>query len=361
MDMQSKENPPGNIGNVDADAARYAASLRLSVAPMMDWTDRHCRVFHRLLAPHARLYTEMVHAQAVIHGDRDRLLGFDASEHPVALQLGGSDPADLAQASAIAEQWGYDEVNLNVGCPSDRVQAGRFGACLMKEPTLVAECIAAMREAVSIPVTVKCRLGVDEQEDYASFRDFIDQVAATGCSTFFVHARKAWLQGLSPKENREVPPLRYEWAYQLKREQPQLDIAVNGGITTLEAVCEHLRHSDGVMLGRVAYHEPYVLHQVDAALWQVPLRTRSELLRAFQPYVQAQLDKGVALKHMARHVLGLFHGQPGGRVFRQILSGGAHRADADWRLIEQAVEATEVAASRVRTESRPNIASGSAT
>ncbi|KRG69689.1 tRNA dihydrouridine(20/20a) synthase DusA [Pseudoxanthomonas dokdonensis] len=326
-------------------------ALTLSVAPMMDWTDSHCRVFHRLLAPHARLYTEMVHAQAVIHGDRDRLLGFDASEHPVALQLGGSDPADLAEASRIAEQWGYDEVNLNVGCPSDRVQAGRFGACLMKEPALVADCIAAMLAAVAIPVTVKCRLGVDEQEDYGAFRDFVDQVAATGCRTFFVHARKAWLQGLSPKENREVPPLRYEWAYQLKRERPQLDIAVNGGITTPEAVHEHLCHSDGVMLGRVAYHEPYVLHQVDAALWQQPLRSRADLLRAFQPYVQSQLDKGVALKHMARHVLGLFHGQPGGRMFRQILSAGAHRADADWRLIEQAIEATDLAAQRLHSES----------
>ncbi|HZV37379.1 MAG TPA: tRNA dihydrouridine(20/20a) synthase DusA [Pseudoxanthomonas sp.] len=316
---------------------------RLSVAPMMDWTDSHCRVFHRLLAPEARLYTEMVHAQAVIHGDRDRLLGFDASEHPVALQLGGSDAAHLAQATAIAAEWGYDEVNLNVGCPSDRVQAGRFGACLMKEPALVADCVAAMRAVAKVPVTVKCRLGVDELEDYERFRAFVDEVAATGCDTFFVHARKAWLQGLSPKENREIPPLRYDWVYRLKGERTDLWVGINGGVDSVDAVQAHLAHCDGAMIGRAAYHDPYVLHRMDAALSGAALRSREELLRAFRPYVEAQLQRGVALKHMTRHVLGLYHGQPGGRGFRQILSEGAHRPGADWSLVERAMAATRPA------------------
>ena len=239
---------------------------RLSVAPMMDWTDRHCRVFHRLLAPDARLYTEMVHAQAVLQGDRERLLDFDASEHPLALQLGGSEPELLAQASRIGEDWGYDEINLNVGCPSDRVQAGRFGACLMKEPAMVAELIAAMVAAVAIPVTVKCRLGVDEQEDFETFLHFIDMVAATGCTRFVVHARKAWLSGLSPKDNREIPPLRYDWVHRLKSERPQLHISINGGIDNVDAALAHLEQVDGVMLGRCAYHEPYRLHLLDCAL-----------------------------------------------------------------------------------------------
>ncbi len=318
-----------------------ADQLRLSVAPMMDWTDSHCRVFHRLLSPHARLYTEMVHAQAVIHGDRDRLLGFDPVEHPVALQLGGSEPGLLATAARIGEEWGYDEINLNVGCPSDRVQAGRFGACLMKEPALVADSVAAMIAAVAIPVTVKCRLGVDEMEDYDRFRAFIDTVADAGCTTFFVHARKAWLQGLSPKENREIPPLRYEWAHRLKRERPELDVAINGGINTVADVQAHLSQMDGVMLGRAAYHEPYLLHELEVALWGAQPRSRGDLLRALRPYVEQKLARGVALKHITRHVLGLFHGQPGGRMFRQILSEGAHRPGADWSLIEQALAATQ--------------------
>ncbi|MDQ1117747.1 tRNA-dihydrouridine synthase A [Pseudoxanthomonas winnipegensis] len=314
--------------------------MKLSVAPMMDWTDRHCRAFHRVLAPGALLYTEMVHANAVLQGDRERLLGYDASEHPVALQLGGSEPERLAAAARIGQDYGYDEVNLNVGCPSDRVQAGRFGACLMKEPALVAECIAAMRAAVSIPVTVKCRLGVDELEDYAHFAGFIDTVAATGCDTFIVHARKAWLDGLSPKENREIPPLRYEWAYQLKRERPQLTISLNGGIADLEAIATHLTQVDAVMLGRAAYHDPYLLHRADARLAGTQVRPREELLRALRPYVEAALARGVALKHITRHVLGLYAGQPGGRQFRQILSEGAHRPGADWSLVERALAAT---------------------
>ena len=320
-------------------SAPYGA-WRVSVAPMMDWSDTHCRSFHRVLAPGVRLYTEMVHAQAVIQGDRQRLLGFDAAEHPVALQLGGSDPAALAEAARIGAAWGYDEINLNCGCPSDRVQAGRFGACLMREPALVAECVAAMRGAVDVPVTVKCRLGVDDQEEYETLLGFIDSIAATGCDTFVVHARKAWLKGLSPKENREVPPLRYEHVYRLKQERPALRIIINGGISEVAPALSHLEQVDGVMLGRVAYHDPYVLHRLDAELSGTPLRSREALLQAYLPYVEAQCAGGVAVKHITRHILGLFHGQPGGRVFRQVLSEGASRAGAGPELIERALEAT---------------------
>ncbi|SUZ29974.1 tRNA dihydrouridine(20/20a) synthase DusA [Xanthomonas euroxanthea] len=333
--------------SMTASADRYAASLRLSVAPMMDWTDRHCRVFHRLLAPSARLYTEMVHANAVIHGDRARLIGFDPVEHPLALQLGGSEPALLAQAAAIAQEWGYDEINLNCGCPSDRVQAGRFGACLMREPALVADCVAAMCTATTLPVTVKCRLGVDDDDDYAVFASFVDQVVAAGAAMVVVHARNAWLKGLSPKENREVPPLRYDWAYRLKQERPALPVVLNGGIATVEAALEHLHQADGVMLGRAAYHDPYVLHRLDAALNQRAEQPRDALLRALRPYVESQLERGLALKHMTRHVLGLFHGQPGGRAFRQVLSEGAHRPGAGWDLVEQALQRTDTQGWRV--------------
>lgn len=320
--------------------------VALSVAPMMDWTDTHCRVFHRLLAPHARLYTEMVHANAVILGDRDRLLAMDRVEHPVALQLGGSEPDLLAQAARIGAQRGFDEINLNCGCPSDRVQAGRFGACLMREPALVADSVAAMIQGVSqletpVPITVKCRLGVDDDHRYAVFRDFIDTVADAGCRMFVVHARNAWLKGLSPKENREVPPLRYDWAYALKRERPELTVIVNGGIATQAEATAHLEHADGAMLGRAAYHDPYLLHQLDVAWFGGQSRTRGELLRALRPYVQAQLRRGVFLKHITRHLLGLFHGQPGGRAFRQVLSEGAHRPGADWSLLETALAQTE--------------------
>jgi tRNA-dihydrouridine synthase A len=330
--------PPGSI----AHGAGAAAPWRLCVAPMMDWTDRHCRYFHRLLAPSARLYTEMVHANAVLLGDRHRLLGFSAHERPLALQLGGSEPGVLAAATRIAQDEGFDEVNLNVGCPSDRVQAGRFGACLMREPALVADCVAAMQAAVEIPVTVKCRLGVDEQEDYVSLLEFIDTVAQSGCRTFVVHARKAWLQGLSPKENREVPPLRYEQVYRLKQQRAPLTIVINGGIVATEAARQHLEHVDGVMLGRAAYHDPYLLHALHGELFApgAALKSRAELLRELEPYVHEQLAQGGALKHITRHVLGLFHGQPGGRAFRQVLSEGAHRADAGWSLVERALEAT---------------------
>jgi len=318
-----------------------AAQLRLSVAPMMDWTDSHCRAFHRVLAPHARLYSEMVHANAVIHGDRTRLLAMDPSEHPVALQLGGSEPALLAQAARIGVDAGFDEVNLNCGCPSDRVQAGRFGACLMREPALVAEGVAAMIEAVpGVPVTVKCRLGVDDDHEWEHFLAFIDTIAAAGCVTFVVHARNAWLQGLSPKENREVPPLRYDWAYRLKQERPMLQVIVNGGIADSVEATAHLDHVDGAMLGRAAYHTPFLLHELDVAWFGGGALSRGDLLRAYRPYVEAQLERGVFLKHIVRHVLGLFAGQPGGRAFRQVLSEGAHRPGADWSLVEQALALT---------------------
>ena len=318
-----------------------AAQLRLSVAPMMDWTDSHCRAFHRVLAPHARLYSEMVHANAVIHGDRTRLLAMDPSEHPVALQLGGSEPALLAQAARIGVDAGFDEVNLNCGCPSDRVQAGRFGACLMREPALVAEGVAAMIKAVpGVPVTVKCRLGVDDDHEWEHFLAFIDTIAAAGCVTFVVHARNAWLQGLSPKENREVPPLRYDWAYRLKQERPMLQVIVNGGIADSVEATAHLDHVDGAMLGRAAYHTPFLLHELDVAWFGGGALSRGDLLRAYRPYVEAQLERGVFLKHIVRHVLGLFAGQPGGRAFRQVLSEGAHRPGADWSLVEQALALT---------------------
>jgi len=343
--MTSSGNP--SIAQESSSEARYAASLRLSVAPMMDWTDRHCRYFHRLLAPSARLYTEMVHANAVIHGDRERLLGFDPSEQPLALQLGGSDPALLAQAARIAGEWGYAEVNLNCGCPSDRVQAGRFGACLMREPALVAECVAAMCESTDIPVTVKCRLGVDEDNDYDAFASFVDQVLAAGSAMIVVHARNAWLKGLSPKENREIPPLRYDWAYRLKHERPDVPVVLNGGIADVDAAVAHLSQVDGVMLGRTAYHDPYVLHRLDARLGGTEPQPRADLLAAMRPYVEAQLSQGLALKHITRHVLGLFLGQPGGRAFRQILSEGAHCPGADWSLIEEALAVTEAQRRRV--------------
>lgn len=320
--------------------------LRLSVAPMMDWTDTHCRNFHRLLAPHARLYTEMVHANAVIHGTADekgrqKLLGKDDSQHPVALQLGGSEPHLLAHAARIGADHGFDEINLNCGCPSDRVQAGRFGACLMREPTLVAECVAAMVEAApTTPITVKCRLGVDDDHEWERFRAFVDAIADAGCNLFVVHARNAWLKGLSPKENREVPPLRYDWAYRLKRERPDLQVIVNGGIADAEEATAHLDHTDGAMLGRAAYHDPYLLHRLDTRWFGGETRSRADLLRAWKPYVEGELARGVYLKHMTRHILGLFHGERGGRAFRQILSEGAHRPGADWSLVEQALAAT---------------------
>ncbi len=315
---------------------------KICVAPMMDWTDRHCRYFHRLLAPNTLLYTEMVTAPAAIHGNRARLLGYDISEHPLALQLGGSEPDELAQAALIGAELGYDEINLNVGCPSDRVQSGRFGACLMREPVLVADCVRAMRDAVAdtrAVVTVKCRIGVDEQDEYAGLAEFIENVHAAGCDTFIVHARKAWLKGLSPKENREVPPLNYERVYRLKREHPQLNVVINGGIATVAQVDEHLRHVDGVMLGRTAYHEPYRLAEIEHALFGTPLPDRDEVIARLRPYVEEHLARGDRLQHITRHILGLYQGLPGARAFRRVLSEQAHRADAGWEVIERALAA----------------------
>ncbi|MBN8728234.1 MAG: tRNA dihydrouridine(20/20a) synthase DusA [Xanthomonadales bacterium] len=311
----------------------------LSVAPMMDWTDRHCRYFHRLLGPRALLYTEMVTAAAVVHGDRERLLGFDVAEHPLALQLGGSEPAELAAAARVGAELGYDEINLNVGCPSDRVQSGRFGACLMREPALVADCFAAMQAAVDVPVTVKCRIGVDEQDEYAALAEFVDAVRAAGCRTFIVHARKAWLKGLSPKENREVPPLNHARVHRLKQEHPGLVIVINGGISTVAEVEDHLRHVDGVMLGRTAYHEPFRLAEIEHALHGTPLPDRDEVLRRLRPYVEAHLARGDRLQHISRHVLGLYQGLSGARAFRRVLSEEAHRPDAGWEVVERAMAA----------------------
>jgi tRNA-dihydrouridine synthase A len=306
---------------------------------MMDWTDRHCRYFHRLLAPHARLYTEMVTTGAVLHGDRERLLGFNAEEHPVALQLGGHEPAELAAAARIGAEIGYDEINLNVGCPSDRVQSGRFGACLMREPALVGDCVVAMRAAVNIPVTVKCRIGVDEQDDFADLHRFVEVLVAAGLEVLIVHARKAWLQGLSPKENREIPPLNYPRVYQLKREFPQLQVVINGGIADAAATTAHLQQVDGVMLGRAAYHDPYVLARLEQALYATPLPDRDGVLARMRPYIDAHIDAGDNLNHVGRHLLGLYLGLPGARAFRRHLSEQMHRADADYRAIADAVAA----------------------
>jgi len=295
---------------------------------MMAWTDRHCRFLHRQLSGRALLYSEMVTADAVIRGDRLRLIGFDPAEHPVAVQLGGSEPARLAEAAKIAADFGYDEINLNVGCPSDRVQSGRFGACLMREPELVAECVRAMRAAVDVPVTVKCRLGVDDQEPEQALRAVVRACADVGVNTFVVHARMAWLKGLSPKENRDIPPLDYELVYRVKQENPQLTVIVNGGIANLEDAERHLAHVDGVMLGRAAYQYPAMLLEVDARFFGGEQRTMEDALEGYIAYVEQQLALGVPLNTLTKHMLGLFSGQPGGRLFRRHLSENATRRGA---------------------------------
>ena len=313
-------------------------SYKFSVAPMMDWTDSPCRVLHRCLTRHALLYTEMVTAEAVLHGDRARLLGFDAFEHPVALQLGGSDPAKLAESSKIAADFGYDEINLNVGCPSDRVQSGRFGACLMREPGLVADCVAAMRAAVAIPVTVKCRIGVDDQDPERSLRALIDACAAAGVSIFAVHARKAWLEGLSPKENRDVPPLDYPLVYRVKQERPQLTILVNGGIENLEQAESHLAHVDGVMLGRAAYQSPALLAEVDARFFGAAPVDLDAAVEAYVEHVERQLHQGARLHPLIKPMLGLYNGRPGARLFRRHLSENAVRLDAGIGVLREALD-----------------------
>ena len=305
---------------------------------MMDWTDRHCRVLHRTLSSRALLYTEMLTTGAVLHGDRARLLGFDAVEHPVALQLGGSDPADLAAAARIGEAEGYDEINLNVGCPSDRVQSGRFGACLMREPELVAECMAAMGAAVKVPVTVKCRIGVDDQEPEESLFRLVDLCAQAGVTGFVVHARKAWLKGLSPKENRDVPPLDYELVHRLKRERAHLTIAINGGIGSLDEVLPHLETMDGVMLGRAAYHTPALLGEVDRRVFGEERDVSpAEAVELYRPYVERELAGGTHLAAMTRHMLGLFHGLPGARAWRRILTVEGVKPGAGSEVIEAAL------------------------
>ena len=312
---------------------------RFSVAPMLDWTDRHCRYFHRLLTKNTLLYTEMVTTGAILFGKGDYLAYHDC-EHPVALQLGGSDPAALAKCAKIAEQRGYDEINLNVGCPSDRVQNGKFGACLMAESALVADCIKAMKDVVSIPVTVKTRIGIDEQDSYEFLTNFIERVSESGqCDTFIIHARKAWLSGLSPKENREIPPLDYPRVYQIKNDFPHLTIAINGGVKTISEAKQHLQHIDGVMMGREAYQNPGILACVDAELFDAGcvIPDSVAVIRALYPYIEQELSKGTYLGHITRHILGIFQGIPGARQWRRHLSENAHKAGADVNVVEQAL------------------------
>jgi len=312
------------------------------VAPMLDWTDRHCRFFHRLISQHALLYTEMVTTGALIQGDHHRFLQFNAAENPLAFQLGGSNPQELAICARMVEDYGYTEVNLNVGCPSDRVQNGRFGACLMADPELVAECLAAMSRAVAIPVTVKSRIGIDERDSYQELAHFIAVVANAGCKTFIVHARKAWLSGLSPKQNREVPPLRYDLVYQLKKDFPQLEIIVNGGITSLDQAEEMLKNVDGVMMGREAYHNPYILADVDRRFFGTvrdPL-SRHAIVAKLIPYIQEQLKTEVRLNSVSRHILGLFHGEPGARGWRRTISENVSKSGADENVILEALKFT---------------------
>lgn len=346
------------------------------VAPMMEWSDRHCRIFWRQLTKEALLYTEMVTTGAIIHAEPERFLKFHQDEHPIALQLGGSNPSDLAHCAKIAEDWGYDEVNLNCGCPSDRVQNGMFGACLMAQPLLVAHCIRTMQEACSIPITVKHRIGIDDMNSYQDMLDFIQPIMDVGCKTFIVHARNAWLQGLSPKQNREIPPLNYEMVYQLKSDYPHLEIIINGGITDLQQCSEHLTKVDGVMLGRVAYHNPYLLAEVDQLFFN-PVTTntsisdsidnknfngntinapgtggaticksRDQVLLDYIPYIEEQLDQGVALNHITRHILGLFQGVPGAKIFRRHISQNAHIKGAGIEIITQARELMATAQQR---------------
>ncbi|WP_081090166.1 tRNA dihydrouridine(20/20a) synthase DusA [Vibrio splendidus] len=314
-------------------------SCRLSVAPMLDWTDRHCRYFHRLLSQQTLLYTEMVTTGAILHGKGD-FLEYNEQEHPLALQLGGSNPVDLAACAKLAGERGYDEVNLNVGCPSDRVQNGRFGACLMAEPELVADCVSAMKEVTDIPITVKTRIGIDDQDSYEFLTKFVSTVSEKGgCEQFTIHARKAWLSGLSPKENREIPPLDYDRAYQIKRDFSDLVIAVNGGITTLEQTKEHLQHLDGVMIGREAYHSPFILAEVDQQIFglDTPIKKRSQVVEEMYPYIERELSNGASLGHISRHMLGLFQSMPGARQWRRYISENAHNKGAGIEVMQTAL------------------------
>ncbi|MDG2395225.1 tRNA dihydrouridine(20/20a) synthase DusA [Candidatus Thioglobus sp.] len=299
------------------------SQVKFSVAPMMDWTDRHCRYFYRLMSKHTQLWTEMVTAKAIIYGDKNRLLDYDAQEHPLVLQLGGSDAKEMAIAAKVGQDWGYDEININVGCPSDRVQSGSFGACLMQTPQTVAQCIESMGEAVDIPLSVKSRIGVDDMESYEELTNFIEIVSAAGCRNFVIHARKAWLKGLNPKENRTVPPLNYDWVYQLKRDFPQLSIGINGGISSLLEAAEHLNHIDNTMLGRAVYHQPFLLANVDQNIYfqNNSVVSREQVLLDFIDYMKRQQDKSVPVRSMTRHILGLYHAQPNAKKFKRLLSG----------------------------------------
>jgi len=295
----------------------------LSIAPMMDCTDRHYRYFMRLITKHVLLYTEMIHANQIIHGDKNYFLGFNPQEQPIAIQLGGHDPNLLTTASVTAENWGYQEINLNIGCPSDRVQKGKFGACLMNEPNLVAECVAAIKNKVSIPVTVKTRIGVDHNDSYEFLCNFIEKVKAAGCKTFIIHARKAWLKGLSPKQNRTIPPLDYERVYQLKKDYKDLEIIINGGIKTSEEIKDHLNHVDGVMIGRKAYSDPYLFSNMDSLFYnsKSPIKSRMQILKAYLPYLEQELKRGVRINLLTRHMVGLFHGLPNAKAFRHFMTG----------------------------------------
>ena len=325
----------------DSEVADTAAGLshRFCVAPMMDWTDRHDRVFLRQLSKHALLYTEMVTSAALKHGDAQYLLQHNEGEHPVALQLGGSKPVELAEAAALAERSGYDEINLNVGCPSDRVQSGAFGACLMAEPGLVGKCVSSMMTSVSLPVTIKCRIGIDDRDSQRELEDFIGTVADAGCDTFIVHARKAILSGLSPKENREIPPLKYDSVFAVKQAFPELSIIINGGIKTLEDAESLLKKTDGVMLGREAYQNPFILNEVDAVFFGTAtnVQTRTETLQKFMPYIEQELERGTPLHHMTRHILGLYKGQKGGKNFRRHLSENSYKKTADIGVLLDAI------------------------
>jgi len=320
------------------NTSKYAAN-RLSVAPMLDWTDRHCRYFHRLLSQQTLLYTEMITTGAILHGKGD-FLEYNEQEHPLALQFGGSNPVDLAACAKLAGERGYDEINLNVGCPSDRVQNGRFGACLMAEPELVADCVSAMKEVTDIPITVKTRIGIDDQDSYEFLTKFVSTVSEKGgCEQFTIHARKAWLSGLSPKENREIPPLDYDRAYQIKKDFSDLVIAVNGGVTTLEQTKEHLQHLDGVMIGREAYHSPFILAEVDQQIFglDTPIKKRSQVVEEMYPYIERELSNGASLGHISRHMLGLFQSMPGARQWRRYISENAHKKGAGIEVMQTAL------------------------
>ena len=320
--------------------SQHSHNHRFSIAPMMDWSDRHCRYFWRLLTKNTLLYTEMVTTGALVFGDKERFLNYNQEEHPVALQVGGCDPAHLAQSAELAQRWDYDEINLNCGCPSDRVQAGKIGAVLMAEPELVAQCVEAMINSCDIPVTVKHRIGIDDMEDYSGMANFVSTVAEAGCQTFIVHARKAWLKGLSPKENREVPPLKYELVYQLKQDFPHLNIIINGGITTIEQSKELLNHVDGVMIGREAYNNPYFLANIDNELYSESNTTpsRMDIALEYMKYCENQLQNGARLHHMTRHMLGLFQGQPRARLFRKYLTENAYQPDVGIDVLKRALD-----------------------